>query len=302
MKDIIIIGGGPAGLSAAIYAGRAELDTIIIEKSYQGGQIINTNEVENYPGILDISGPDLAMRMFEHVQKFNVPIEYEEVVSIVVEGNVKKVITDKHTYDTKTIILAMGAKPNYLQLDNEKNFWGKGISYCAICDAAFYRGKVVAVVGGGDTAIEDALYLDRMAEKVYIICRKNQLRGAKSLQNRLSQSSVEILWNTQVTALLGDDLLSGVTLYNTTTQESNDLTLSGLFVAIGSSASTELVNGLVETDAQGYILAGENCETNIPGVFAVGDIRQKQLRQVITAVADGGVSIYQAEKYISENF
>lgn len=300
MKDIIIIGGGPAGLTAALYAGRAELDALLIEKNFHGGQMINTNEIENYPGLLEITGPELAMKMYEQVQKFNVPVSYEDVTSVELEGPIKKVITSKQTYEAKVVILAMGAKAKQLGLSNEQSYWGKGISYCAICDAAFYKDKVVAVVGGGDTALEDALYLERIAKKVYLIHRRDSFRGAKHLQTRLFNSKVEIIWNSQVTKLYGEPFLEGIEISSTTSDEKKDLLLNGLFVAIGSSASSGLVASQINVDPQGYIIADENCITNIPGVFAIGDIRQKGLRQIVTATADGGVSIYQAEKYLSE--
>lgn len=301
MKDIIIIGGGPAGMTAALYAGRAELDALLIEKSFHGGQMINTSEIENYPGLISITGAELATKMYEQVQKFQVPISYEEVTKVELFGKVKKVITSTNTYEAKIVILAMGAKAKQLGIENEQYYWGRGISYCAICDAAFYKDKVVAVVGGGDTALEDALYLERIAKKVYLIHRRDSLRGAKHLQTKLFASKVEIIWNAQVTKLFGEPFIEGAQLTDTQTQEKRELNLNGLFVAIGSSALSELVKDQVNVDAQGYIVSDENCLTNIPGVFAIGDIRQKGLRQIVTATADGGVSIYQAEKYLSES-
>lgn len=301
MNDIIIVGGGPAGLTAAIYAGRAELDAILIERNFHGGQMVNTNEIENYPGVLDITGPDLANRMLEHVKKFEVPVKYEDVLSLELEGPVKKVITKSNTYEAKIVILSMGAKAKQLGLPNEQELWGRGLSYCAICDAAFYRDKVVAVVGGGDTALEDALYLTRIAKTVYLIVRRDELRGAKFLQKRIAESSVEILWNTQVTALHSEDTLSGITIENSKTKETKELAVDGLFIAVGSQASTELVRSMLDTNEQGYIITNEDCETSLPGVLAIGDIRQKSLRQIVTAVADGGISIYQAEKYLNEH-
>lgn len=301
MKDIIIIGGGPAGLTAAIYAGRAELDALLLEKDIHGGQIINTSDIENYPGLLEITGPELANIMYEQVEKFNVPISYETVTSLEIMGPIKKVITDEQTHEAKVVILAMGGQSKQLGLPGERELWGKGISYCAICDAAFYRNKIVAVVGGGDTALEDALYLARIAKKVYLIHRRDQLKAAKHLQSRLFQSNVEIIWNTQVTQLYGDDHLKGIEIVDTISRKKQKLDINALFVAIGSSASSELVRSFIHVDSKGYIITNEHCETNIPGVLAIGDIRQKQLRQIVTAVADGGISIYQAEKYLLEN-
>ncbi len=301
MKDLIIIGGGPAGLSAAIYAGRAKLDAILFEGTFHGGQMINTGEVENYPAMFDITGPELSMKMHEHAQKFGVKMIQELIIDLQLEGPVKKVITNANTYEAKTIILAMGAKPKELGVEGEKSLWGKGVSYCAICDGGFFREKNVAVVGGGDTAVEDALYLSKIAQKVYLIHRRNELRAAKVLQEKLFQSQVEILWDTAVSKLHAEMFLKGIEVENKNTKEKTVMDLDGLFIAVGSNPTTELVKGKLELDEGNYILAGEDCKTSIPGVFAAGDIRKKELRQIITAAADGAVSVYQAEKYILEN-
>ncbi|MDF2613716.1 MAG: thioredoxin reductase [Clostridia bacterium] len=298
MKDIIIIGGGPAGLTAALYGGRAKLDTLVLEKQFHGGQMINTNEVENYPGVLEITGPELSAAMYEHANRFGAKIAFEEVIGLEVNYPVKKVITTNGTYETKTIILAMGAKPRQLGVEKEQELWGKGVSYCAICDGGFFKDKEVAVVGGGDTAVEDALYLSRLAKKVYLIHRRNELRAAQVLQERLFASSVQVIWDSQVSKLYSEQTLTGIAITNIKTNEVTDMDLQGLFIAVGSVPATKLVNGVVELNEQGYILANEKCETNIDGVFAAGDIRQKELRQIITAAADGAICIYQAEKYI----
>lgn len=298
MKDIIIIGGGPGGLTAAMYAGRAELDTLLLEKSFQGGQMISTNEVENYPGIIETTGPDLANTMYEHAKKFGAQINFEEVLDIQIEGDVKRVITTSEIYETKVVILSMGAKPRLLGLPNEQALGGRGVSYCAICDGGFYRDKVVAVVGGGDTALEDALYLSRLAKKVYLIHRRDELRGSKNLQSRLFNSSVEVIWNSQVTEIYAENTVKGIQITDTVEHVTRDLEIDGLFVAVGSLPVTGLVKDLVELDPQGYIITDENCATNREGIFAVGDIRRKQLRQIVTAAADGAISVYEAEKYI----
>lgn len=301
MKDLIIIGGGPAGLTAAIYAGRAKLDTILFEGLFHGGQMVNTGEVENYPGVLDITGPDLSEKMHEHAQKFGVEMVQDEVTELQLEGPVKRVITHNNTYEAKTIILAMGAKPRQLGVEGEKELWGKGVSYCAICDGGFFRDRIVAVVGGGDTAVEDALYLSKLAQKVYLIHRRDELRAAKVLQEKLFQSPVEILWDTVVTKLHSEMFLKGIEVENKKTQEKRIMDLDGLFIAVGSNPQTELVKGKIALDEGNYIIAGEDCKTSIPGVFAAGDIRRKELRQIITAAADGAVSVYQAERYLLEN-
>lgn len=299
MKDIIIIGGGPAGLVAALYAGRAELDALMIEKQFEGGQIITTNEIENYPGFIDITGSDLAGIMYEHAKKFGGTMEYKEVIDIQIDGDIKKVITANETYETKVVILSMGARPRKLGIDREDELIGRGISYCAICDGGFYRNKVVAVVGGGDTAVEDALHLSRIAEKVYLIVRGNELTANKAAQKKLLETkNVEIIWNSIAKKLYGEEFLSGIQIENIEDKKLIDLEINGLFVAIGSKPSTELVKGLVDLDNQGYIIADESCRTSIDGIFAIGDIRTKSVRQVLTAAADGAVSIYEAEKYL----
>jgi len=298
MKDIIIIGGGPAGLTAALYGGRAKLDMVLLERQFHGGQMVNTNEIENYPGVLETTGPELSAAMYEHANRFGAKIAYEEVIGLEVNFAIKKVITTTGTYETKTIILAMGAKPRQLGLEKEQELWGKGVSYCAICDGGFFRDKEVAVVGGGDTAIEDALYLSRIAKKVYLIHRRDELRAAQILQERLLASNVQIIWDSQVSKLYSEQTLTGIAITNVKTKEVTDIDLQGLFVAVGSVPATQLVKGIVDLNEQGYIVANEKCETSVEGVFAAGDIRQKELRQIITAAADGAISIYQAEKYI----
>jgi thioredoxin reductase (NADPH) len=299
MKDIIIIGGGPAGLVAALYAGRAQLDALMIEKQFEGGQIVNTNEVENYPGFIDITGSDLANIMYEHAKKFGGTMKYKEVLDIQIVGDIKKVITDSETYEAKVVILSMGAKPRKLGLEREDELGGKGISYCATCDGGFYRNKVVAVVGGGDTAVEDALHLSRIAKKVYLINRRDSLSANKVAQEKLFKiNNVEILWNSTVTKLYGEETLDGVQVTNIKQNKIVELEMNGLFVAVGSKPSTELVKNLVDLDKNGYIIADESCKTSVDGILAIGDIRTKSVRQVLTAAADGAVSIYEAEKYL----
>ncbi|ALB46114.1 thioredoxin reductase [Clostridium sp. MF28] len=299
MKDIIIIGGGPAALTAALYAGRAGLDALMLEKQYEGGQIVTTNEVENYPGFRSITGSELANTMYEHAKDFGSIMKYEEVIDIKVDGDIKKVITGVNTYESKVIILSMGAKPKKLGIDREEELTGKGVSYCATCDGGFFRKKVVAVVGGGDTAVEDALHLSRIAEKVYVIVRRDSLRANKSAQKKLFETNnVEIIWNSGVTKLNGEEKLSGIEIKNNKDGKIDNLEVNGVFVAIGSDPSSELVKDLVALDKSGYIIADESCKTNVDGIFAIGDIRAKEVRQVLTAAADGAVSIYGAEKYL----
>lgn len=299
MKDIIIIGGGPAALTAALYAGRAGLNALMLEKQYEGGQIVTTNEVENYPGFRSITGSELANTMYEHAKDFGSIMKYEEVIDIKVDGDIKKVITGVNTYESKVIILSMGAKPKKLGIDREEELTGKGVSYCATCDGGFFRKKVVAVVGGGDTAVEDALHLSRITEKVYVIVRRDSLRANKSAQKKLFETNnVEIIWNSGVTKLNGEEKLSGIEIKNNKDGKIDNLEVNGVFVAIGSDPSSELVKDLVALDKNGYIIADESCKTNVDGIFAIGDIRTKEVRQVLTAAADGAVSIYGAEKYL----
>jgi thioredoxin reductase (NADPH) len=299
MKDIIIIGGGPAAITAALYAGRAGLDALMLEKQYEGGQIVTTNEVENYPGFRSITGSELANTMYEHAKDFGSIMKYEEVIDIKVDGDIKKVITGVNTYESKVIILSMGAKPKKLGIDREEELTGKGVSYCATCDGGFFRKKVVAVVGGGDTAVEDALHLSRIAEKVYVIVRRDSLRANKSAQKKLFETNnVEIIWNSGVTKLNGEEKLSGIEIKNNKDGKIDNLEVNGVFVAIGSDPSSELVKDLVDLDKNDYIIADESCKTNVDGIFAIGDIRAKEVRQVLTAAADGAVSIYGAEKYL----
>lgn len=298
MKDIIVIGGGPAGLTAALYGGRAKLDTLVLERQFHGGQMVNTNEVENYPGLPQTTGPELSAAMYDHAVRFGAKVAFEDVIGIETEHDVKKVVTTNNVYEAKTIILAMGAKPRQLGVEKEQELWGKGVSYCAICDGGFFRDKEVAVVGGGDTAVEDALYLSRLAKKVYLIHRRDKLRAAQILQERLFESSVQVIWDSEITKLYSEQTLTGIAVTNLKTNEITELDLQGLFIAVGSVPATQLVKGIVELNEQGYIIANEKCETSVKGVFAAGDIRQKELRQIITAAADGAISVYQAEKYI----
>lgn len=300
-KDVVIIGAGPAGLSAAVYAGRARLNAVILEKGFEGGQMLTTEEVDNYLGVLETTGPELSMNMYEHAKKFGIKPRLEEVLSIRMKGSYKEVITNQTIYEAKTVVLAMGATPRKLGAHHEDDFRGRGVSYCAICDGGFFMGKTVVVVGGGDKAVEDALYLSRMAKKVYLVHRKSELRATKILQEQLFKAPIEILWNKEIVEIQGEKLVSEITLRDTLTQENAYLDVDGVFIAVGSEPATAVVQGIVATDQSGYILAGENCATSLPGVFAAGDVRVKPLRQILTAAADGAVCIYEAEKYILEH-
>lgn len=297
--DLVIIGAGPAGMSAAIYAKRAMLNFVIIEKSFAGGQIINTYEVENYPGIKMVSGFELSTMFREHVEELGVEILSDDVESLEISGKIKEVKTMTTTYKTKTIILATGASWRKLGVIGEELFMGKGISYCATCDGAFYRNKTTVVIGGGDVAVEDAIYLARMCQKVYLVHRRHELRAVKVLQEKLfSTPNIEILWDTEVTQIKGNDFVEGIELMNNKTRLESSIPVDGVFVAVGSIPNTGMVRGLVEMDNAGWIATGEDCMTSVEGVFAAGDLRQKTLRQVITAAADGATAVFGVERFI----
>ncbi|MEG1292974.1 MAG: thioredoxin-disulfide reductase [Clostridium sp.] len=302
IHDLIIIGSGPAGLSAAVYAQRAELDTIIIEKNMMsGGQILNTYEVDNYPGLPGISGFDLGMKMREHADKLGATFIEDTLTSAELDGDVKKLVGENDSYESKAVIIATGAHHRKLGVQGEAIFTGAGVSYCATCDGAFFKGKTTAVIGGGDVAIGDAIFLARMCKKVYLIHRRGELRGAKSLQNKLlSLENTEVIWDTVVEEIVGTDKVESLKLLNKKTEEHTDLAADGVFIAVGIEPESHEFAGILEMDRQGYIQAGEDGKTSIPGVFAAGDVRTKELRQVITAASDGANCITGVERYLSE--
>lgn len=285
MYDIIIIGSGPAGLSAAIYAQRACLDTIVIEKNgISGGQVLNTWEVDNYPGFPGVTGFELSRQFREHANKLGARVVQDEVVQVELSGNVKKVVCEEETYEARCVILASGAHHRTLEVPGEEELRGAGVSYCATCDGAFFRGRTVAVVGGGDAALEDAIFLARMCEKVYIVHRRDKLRGAKRLQERLQAlENVEFVWNSETAAIEGNGQVEALRLRQTKTGEEKRLDVDGVFIAVGIAPESELYAGQLELDEQGYIRADESGQTSVPGVFAAGDVRTKALRQILTA-------------------
>lgn len=299
--DVVIIGSGPAGLAAAIYAERAELNSIVIEKNVvSGGQVLTTYEVDNYPGVKGIGGYDLGMKFRDHADGLGATFVEDEVVRIETEGKTKKVVCENDTYETSSVIIATGASHRKLGVPGEEEFSGMGVSYCATCDGAFFRNKTTAVVGGGDVAIEDAIFLARLCKKVYLIHRRDELRGAKSLQKKLmSLENVEIIWDSVVDAIVGEDKVESIAVSNVKTGEKKNLELQGVFVAVGISPNSRMFEGLVEMDG-GYIKAGEDCVTSCPGIFAAGDVRTKGLRQIVTAVADGANAITSVERYLAE--
>ncbi len=299
MYDLIIIGSGPAGLSAAVYASRAGVETLVLEKNaLSGGQILNTYEVDNYLGMFGMSGFDMGMQFRAHADKLGVTFKTGQVLSITDEGEYKIIHTSKEVYKAKAIILATGAQHAHLGVVGEEELSGRGISYCATCDGAFYRGKTVAVVGGGDVALEDAIYLARICEKVYVIHRREEFRGAMILQEELKKhSNVEILYDHVVTAICGEEMVEAMRVQNRKTGEEKQVSLAGVFVAVGTHPNTELVKDLLTLDAGGYVMAGEDCVTERAGIFVAGDIRKKPLRQVVTSVADGANAAISADHY-----
>lgn len=302
MYDIIVAGGGPAGLNAALYAGRAGLSCLLLEKMFSGGQMTLTSELDNYLGFKDgVSAIDLAMDMEAHAKKFGAEIRREEILSMDITGEVKKVKTKKGEYEAKAIILSMGASASELGVPGESEMRGNGVSYCATCDGAFYKDKVTCVVGGGDTALEDALFLARLCSKVYLIHRRDAFRGAKILQDKvLAHEKIEFIPSTVVEKINTSSSVSDVTVRNVITNETKNINVSGVFIAVGTKPNSALVSDLNITDERGYIITNEAMETEISGVFAAGDIRKKTLRQVITAAADGAVAINSAMSYLNE--
>ena len=301
--DLVIIGSGPAGMTAASYAKRAMLDCILLEKEYlPGGQVIKTDEVDNYPGIPKTNGMELSSKFSEHANELGVERMTAEVRNIKADGEIKEIeVGNGETLQTKTIILATGAVHRTLSVPGEEKFTGMGVSYCATCDGAFFRDKVTAVVGGGDVALEDAVFLSRMCKKVYLIHRRDEFRGAKILQDQVQKSeNIEILWDTVVTEIIGENTVEKISIQNVHNHVDNTLEVDGVFVAVGTKPASDLLKGQIEMDEQGYILAAEDGVTSIPGIFAGGDGRAKKLRQVVTAVADGANCVQSVERYLQK--
>ena len=301
MYDIIIVGAGPAGLTAAIYAKRASKKVLVIEEKNYGGQIINTLNIENYPAEPHISGFDFATKIYNQAKELGAEIIFDKVEKIKDNKKNKEIITTKNTYKTKTIILATGTTNRKLNLDGEDQLLGKGISYCATCDGAFYKNKNVAVVGGGNTAIEDAIYLSDIVDKVYLIHRRDEFRASESNVNILKEkNNIEYIYNSNITKIKGNDKLESIEVTNSE-GKTTKITLDGLFVAIGRTPETKIFSELVNTNDEGYILAKENCQTNISGIFVAGDNREKELRQLVTATSDGAIAATAAVKYINNS-
>ncbi len=297
--DLIIIGAGPAGITASIYAKRAMLDFLIFEKWLPGGEIANSSEIENYPGINSVSGAELADKMVDHAKELGVNINLESVESVDFKNDIKKIITDRGTYLTKTVIIATGASAKQLGVNGEEEYKGRGVSYCAVCDGALFRGKTVAVVGGGDVAVEDAVYLSRLAKKVYIIHRRDELRAVKHEQEKMFKlDNIEPVWNSNVISFNGDDLLKSVTVKNKITNETKEIEIAGAFIAVGMTPNVDYLGDAVEKIPGGWIKTDSSLETSVPGVYATGDVRDTPLRQVVTSVSDGALAVYALQKYL----
>ena len=298
--DMIIVGGGPGGYTAALYAARAGLDVLLIERLSPGGQMNLTEKIDNYPGFPEgVDGFQLSYNMQQQAERFGAKTKYAEVLELQLEGEEKSVRTNEGIYLAKTVVISTGANPRQLGVERENEMIGRGVGYCAHCDGGFYRGKRVVVVGGGNSAVAEALYLSRIAKEVILVHRRDTLRATQIYLKPLQEApNVRILWDSEVAELLGDEVLSEVKIRNLKTGEEQLLEVQGLFVSIGRKPATDLVKDQLTLDGAGYIMAGEDTKTNIPGVYAVGDVRTKELRQIVTAVADGAMAAHVAEQFL----
>ncbi len=302
MYDVLIIGAGPAGMTAAIYAARAGYKTALVEHGVPGGQAATTDRIENYPGFPEgIAGPELMMKFFEQTTAFGVEILYQQVTGLLLEGGIKRVLTDQQELEARAVVIASGAKPRTLGAPGEDRLRGRGVSYCATCDGFFFKGQPVAVIGGGDTAVEEAIYLTKMCESVTLIHRRDQLRANKLAQSRaLANEKLHILYDTVVEEIVGEEKVRQLRLRNKKTGETSALDVNGVFIFVGYLPNGEFFPQELAVDEQGYIVTDEEMATNLPGVFAVGDVRRKKLRQVTTAVGDGGMVIHGIEEYLKD--
>lgn len=297
--DIIIVGGGPGGLTAGLYGARAELRTILLEKYLPGGQIANTDEVEDYPGFEHISGPELAMKMADHAKKFGLEVVSEEVEEIYCRDDIKVVKTTERELTAQAVIIATGGSPNKLKVPGELEFSGKGVSYCAICDGAFFKNQVIAVVGGGDAAVEEAMFLTKFGSIVHLIHRRDELRAQKIIRTRAAANEkLHIIWDTVVEKINGDSRVTSLSLKNVKTGEASTLDVGAIFIFIGFVPNSNIVREEVKKDAGGYFITDFKMETSIPGIFAIGDVRAQLVRQITNAVGDGTTAAVAAEKHI----
>ena len=300
--DMIVIGGGPGGYTAALYAARAGLSVAVVEKLSAGGQMMLTHTIDNYPGFTDgVEGFELSMNMQQQAQRFGAETVYAEVTNLELESDPKVVVTGEGRYLARTVVLSTGAGPKMLGLPMEQELTGQGVHYCAACDGMFYRGKTVVVVGGGNSAVADALVLSRLAKKVILVHRRDTLRATKVYHETLIQAeNVEFMWNSTVTELLSSGRFTGLRVKNLQTGAEQEIACDGVFISIGRTPASALVAGQIELDESGYIIAGESTATSLPGVYAVGDVRTKQVRQIVTAVSDGAVAAHMAEEYLAK--
>ncbi|UIO42033.1 thioredoxin-disulfide reductase [Brevibacillus brevis] len=299
--DVIIAGAGPAGMTAAVYTSRANMSTLMLERGIPGGQMANTEDIENYPGFTSILGPDLSTKMFEHAQQFGAEYAYGEIKEIRDEELYKRVITGDKEYLTKSVIVATGAEHRLLGVQGEKELSGRGVSYCAVCDGAFFRNKELVVVGGGDSAVEEAVFLTRFASKVTIVHRRDQFRAQKILQKRaFDNEKIEVIWDTELKEIRGEGKVQAVLLQNTKTGEQREYPADGVFIYVGMDPLTASVRPLGITNDAGYVLTDEKMNTKVKGVFAAGDVREKMLRQVVTATGDGSIAAQSAQHYVEE--
>jgi thioredoxin reductase (NADPH) len=300
--DMIIIGGGPAGYTAALYAARAGLDTVVLERMSAGGQMALTGDIDNYPGFEEgVDGFTLGMKMQQGAERFGAKTEYEDVMRVDFSEKIKKVYTYSKVFEAKTVVIATGANPRELGVANEQALLGRGVHYCAHCDGRFYKDKTVIVVGGGNSAAADALYLSRLVKKVYLVHRRDTLRATKIYHEPLMKAeNVEFLWNSTVSEFITEKRVTGAKIKNNITGEISDIACDGVFVSIGRKPATDFLRGVIELDENGYVVADETTKTSAEGVYAVGDVRTKALRQIVTAVADGAVAVHYAEELLNE--
>lgn len=297
--DVAIIGAGPAGMTAAVYASRAELSTVMLERGMPGGQMASTEDVENFPGFSLITGPELSQKMFEHSTKFGAEYKYGDITSVELDGDIKVLKTTNGEIHAKSVIIATGAEHKKMGIPGEEQLAGRGVSYCAVCDGAFFKNRHLVVIGGGDSAVEEGIFLTKYADKVTIIHRRDELRAQKILQDRaFNNEKIEFVWNTEIQAINGDSVVESVTLLDKEKNEVYDFHADGVFIYIGTKPLTTPFEGLDILNDEGYVIANEEMETKVPGLYAAGDVRVKQLRQIVTATGDGSIAAQNASDYV----
>lgn len=297
--DVAIIGAGPAGMTAAVYASRAELSTVLLERGVPGGQMANTEDVENFPGFSYVTGPELSQKMFEHSTKFGAEYKYGDIQSVELDGDIKVIKTSSEEIRAKSVIIATGAEHKKMAVPGEELLAGKGVSYCAVCDGAFFKNRHLIVIGGGDSAVEEGIFLTKFADKVTIIHRRDELRAQKIIQDRaFNNPKIEFIWNTELQSINGDSVVESVTLLDKDKNETYDFDADGVFIYIGTQPLTAPFESLGILNDEGYVIANEEMETKVPGIYAAGDVRVKQLRQIVTATGDGSIAAQNASDYV----